>query len=239
MTDPQNNKVVDKKEDKDLEEKAFKELDTTKVTKQTTPDVEKIAQEKAEKIATAEVDKRMKDLGKRISGEETQPQYSWEKRGEENPKDWREATGEMERIADEKAEAKLKGWKAEEKAKQEKSQKMTQDQERLWSRISSDSYWELEKKGLVPSPSDEVRKKARANIQLTREEMQNDPGMQAFNEIRVASRQKGKSFKEYVYEDYKKQPKGATAPVLGGAGSFQSGDVDYTYKDVQADGKSV
>jgi len=238
MTDPQ----VDP-DKQDLEDKAFQELDTAKVTKQIAPDVEKLAAEKAKEIAAKEVAEMKKDLGRRISGEESSEDSFWsakDSQGKPAPSDWQEA---RTKLGDESRKAARDEWnklEKEKQSKQEKSHKMSQQQEALWSRVSSDSYWEMEAKGLIPSPSDEVRKKVRANLQLTKDEMQNDPGMRAFNEIRVASRQKGKSFKEYVYEDYKKQPPGARAPVLGGAhGSMAASDDEYTYADVQADGKQI
>lgn len=236
------------------EDKAFQALDTAKYTseikQQITPEVEKLAEKKAEEIAARKVEERMKDLGKRISGEESDDNDPYSKHSKEwtgkdqygnvIPKDWKEAMRTIDKVSDERAEQKLKKWQEEQKKSQEKQHKLTQKQQAFRDKLDSDSYWDLVKKGAVPAPTEEVRKKLDQNIQLTEEEKMKDPGMRAFNEIRQRARTAGKTFKEYVYEDYNKQPPGAHAPVLGGSyGSTMQSQDEYSYKDIEEDGKRL
>ena len=238
--------------DPKLEEAAFKALDTSKIKEEIasdiTPEIERLAEEKAQAIAEIKakeiandiVTEKMAELGKRISGTEDKPQYSWEKDGRDKPADWKEAMSEAERIADEKADAKIKNWQTEQKKTEDNNLNQTYKNREVLIRAWDGDVNDLQTDNLIPKYSQNVQDKINKGISLNRDDFEIDPGLKARKELfELAQEYKTTPYKAY-HRYYKKQPAGARAPVWTGAsGGSMAPQDEYTYDEISKIGKQV
>lgn len=202
--------------------------------------IERQSTEKAESIATSKVEALKEELAKSLSGK-SQSRY-----GEHGPESWEkfqdDTTERAVKIAEEKIEKRLE---AERKANEEKSKQTLKQAEEAqkaeYAKISAE-WQEAVQDGVLPDISNEVKAKLKSGVayeDLTETE-QRDPGLRAYNEARLLHLQlknegKSNSFYRTAAQFYNKQPAGARAPVIGGAGASigPSGqEEDYSYEEI-------
>lgn len=192
-----------------------------------TVDVELIKQQAVEAAQQALISKLQGD----------KKEFSWEERGEEAPKTYKELFNEFDRKVkplspddiDARVEAKLleREAKRQEEEKQKSAEQLKSMEDRH--RAFSNEWRELiaEKKITAPAPS--IMEKVDKGEKLTKEEME-DEGIKAFRKLSELSAGK-KSAKVTYYEDYNQEPAGASAPVLGGRpASSQNDSQELDYK---------
>jgi len=147
--------------------------------------------------------------------------YSWEQRGKDSPETYDELFNEAKKQIptisqddiDARVEAKLKEREETQKTVQEleKQRSNTELEER---RKSFDTEWyDLVHQGKMPAVEAKTQEKINKGETLTMEEIQADAGLSARLELAKVSG--GKSAKIAFYEEYNKEPVGASAPVIG------------------------
>lgn len=163
-------------------------------------------------------------------------QYSWQERGKEAPDTYDELFSEVKKQVaplskediDKQVEEKLaeKERQKEEREKEAEKQKFAEVENK---RKAFDVEWyQLVNEGKMPKVADAIQERINKGEVLTMEEIQADEGLAA--RLELAKVAVNKSAKLAYYEDYQKQPAGATAPVLGVRPSVtrkESQELDY------------
>jgi len=173
--------------------------------------------------------------------------FEWEKRGKKAPSDYNEMFAESDRRADEKLEnfkqelEKEKVEKAEAETKLQEDSRKVKAEELENKRKGFDNEWsDLVKQGKMKDATKESWEKINKGEKLTKEEIDADEGLKARLELAALSQSTGKSAKLVFYEDYKQEPAGAKAPVLGGRPRTpQKESTELEYKDVAANRKRL
>jgi len=207
---------------------------------QNTPNVEQI---KAEAVKAA------KDaLISSLQGDK--PKYAWEAKGKEVPQDYDELFEEVDKRTvkpdqiDEIVDKRLQDRedarkKADDTRSEEEKTRKTEDLKTR--QLDFDREWyELVRDGKLPAPSKDIQEKIEKGEKLTREEIESDEGMTTRLKLGELAFTGNKSAKLAFYEDYGKEPAGASAPVIGGRPSApQKESNELQYEDVSANRKKI
>lgn len=202
----------------------------------------------ADKIKEEAVEAAKDALISKLSG--GTPKYSWEQRGKNRPDNYDELFDEVKKqtssISEDDAKRvareefnKLQTEREEQQQKQVEEGRKKQLETAEEQRKQFDNDWyELVKENKMPAPSKEVQERINKGETLTREEILADEGLKA--RLELVELAKGKSAKLAFYEDYGKQPAGATAPVLGGRpASTQKDSEEFDYADIEKNRKKM
>lgn len=199
-------------------------------------DVEKIKQDAIKAAQDALVAK--------LSGDK--PKYSWEAEGKAAPSNYDELFSEVDKRVpkltpediDKRVDERLKAEReAEAKQKTEVEQaklKTIEDQRKQF-----DSEWyELVQEGKMPAVAPALQERINKGERLTKEEITADEGLKA--RLKLAELAQKKSAKLAFYEDYGKEPAGATAPVLGGRPAApHTESTELTYEETAKNRKKL
>jgi len=207
-------------------------------------DAEQIKAE-ATQAATEQVEKLKQGLIESIQGEK-KSQFSWEEKGKDKPETYNELFEEVDKrvvkpedvdkMVEQKLEARTQAEKeAEEAKKKEEEETFTKRKQAF-----DEEWYDLVQQGKMPKVADEVQERINKNEKLTPNEIMADEGLKARLELAQLSTSTGKGAKVAFYEDYDKQPAGASAPVLGGRPTTpQGGDKELDYEDVAKSRKQI
>lgn len=240
-------KEVDEKVDEPEEDvKETPKKETPPKEPEVTP--EEIAKEAEAKAETKVKQDVLKALGvtkdEKKEAEDKGWKTPWDKRGEKNPADWKEALDASADLA-EFRRVKAEELRAEEaKVVAERKKEQLSNLNKFW----DTQLTELRTLGKIPKIGKEVQAKIKKNEQLTPEELK-DPGLVTQKElvetmysVGEEREKQGKpiihNLKEIYYEHYESkdnQPPGADAPVSGGTSAVATGKdepLDYE-KDVR------
>jgi hypothetical protein len=162
--------------------------------------------------------------------------FSWEDRGKQAPDTYEELFSEVEKrvspISQEDIDRRVEEKLAEKEKEREELSKQTQKQQEdavTEKRKAFDNEWyDLVNQGKMPKPDPKVMERINKGEHLTMDEINADEGLRA--RLELAKVAVNKSAKIAYYEDYGKDPAGATAPVLGtrpSASQKESQELDY------------
>lgn len=203
------------------------------------------SQEKADEIASAKVDKLKEELAESLSGGK-QSRY-----GKSGPESWDKYQDDTKEMTLKEAEAlidrKLASERKAEDDRKKQTQKQVEDTQKAeYARMSAE-WNEAVQDGVLPDISKAVKDKLNAGTtydNLTDEEKR-DPGLKAYNEVRLLHVQltkegKSNSFYRTASQIYRKQPAGARAPVMGGAIASPGQDQgdEYSYDEIAKNRKA-
>lgn len=169
--------------------------------------------------------------------------FSWEQRGEQAPKDWKEQAEETLRLWE---------WKKsqqEEQLKMQQRESLAQEQARV---ATVNAEWDaqldyLREEGLIPQIDPKIVQKIKEGKVLTAAE-RNDVGLKAqvgiFEAMYEVARQREEGGLQpigdiiHIYNRYykPKQPAGKKAPVSGGSISVSGKEEDLSYEDLHKRG---
>ena len=197
-------------------------------------------QEDARAVAKAEVEKLKTELVSNIQGKKSR--YSWEEKGKDKPDSYDELFDENDKRyvkkedVEDRAREAAQGVLAErdKQAEEEATKKIEEDKKKFEeTKAEFDKDWyDLINQEKMPKVSEEIQVKIDKNEKLTKEEFETDDGLKARAELANLVRTTGKTAKVAFYEEYKKEPAGAKAPVLGGRPSTpQTQSDELSYED--------
>lgn len=222
------------------DDQAFQKLDQEKLTNEVAS--------KAKEEALSAVKEAQADLINRIQGKKSR--YSWEERGDKAPRDYDELFNEVKKQSpsiseeeiDRRVEEKLKARDESIIKKQEEDRKKFEES-RMQAQKDFDREWyDLVNQGKMPNVGEDLQKKINAGEKLTKEEIDNDEGLKARQELANMAMSKKKSAKIAYYEDYNQAQDQASrkAPVAGGRPkSVQESEQDLEYDDIVSNRKKM
>ena len=204
------------------------------------------SQAKADEIATTKVEQLKQDLAERISGKKS-GRY-----GDKGPESWDKLHDDIKSdtvaTVDERIEKRLAAERKTNEDKQKQTQAQIENAQRAEYAKMSAEWAEAVSDGILPDIGKEVKAKLKSGVKYEElsEDEQKDPGLRSYNEARLLHIQlknegKSNSFYRTASQFYRKQPAGARAPVIGGAGGISGGssDDDYDYKEIQKNRKKI
>ncbi len=177
----------------------------------------------AEQIKKEAVEAAKAALIQGLSGEKAK--YAWNARGKDAPESYDELFDEVKKQTPTLTEEEVRQKAREEFQSLQKEQedarkqadeavKAQQETELELRRKSFDAEWyDLVQQGKMPAVAPELQERINKGESITQAEIEADEGLKS--RLELAKIANGKSAKVAYYEDYKKQPAGADAPVLG------------------------
>lgn len=226
VEEPKKDSPADSVEDKDKDPV----VDSTPEPETPTPEAI------AEETKTQVYETVKSALGIETKEGEEEYQTPWQKRGDANPKDWTEVTQASVELSERRrlqAEAQAKeAADNQEKLDQEAKDRMNKEWDNELAFLRSKEY--------IPAVDKDIQAKLTKGENLTDEE-KNDPGLVAqaelfstMNKLHQSGSDSTTSLRAIYhdhYQDNKKEPAGADAPISGGSKSVDQ-SVGYSYDDV-------
>ncbi len=196
-----------------------------------------------QEIKTEAVKEAQQVMIDRIQGKKAN--FSWEERGENQPKDYNELKEELtkDRVKPEDIDArldeKLKARDEAEVKKEEDGRKKQLESMEENKKKADQDWYDLVKQDKMPKIDQKLQDRINNKEELTPEEIEGDEGLKARLELMRTAQTHGKSVKLAYYENYG-QSAGAKAPVLGARPSTsQAESKELKYEDVASNRKKI
>ncbi len=227
MTDEKKTPSTDTPEDK-----AFAALDTAKLKQELTPDIQKMVDDGIAKGREQDREEMKKDMARSLTGD-TPDKYAWDKRGDKKPSGWDEVTDEVGKKLDidKRIDDKLAKSEDQRKKQTELQTQQTANQRKQLMNRWDDQVYALQVAGAVPSYSKEIQEKIDKGTMLTQDDWSKDKGLKARRELFQIAVDNGYNPTQAFKNVWSKQPKGAYAPVFGGAGAPSGKEDEYSLED--------